>query len=279
MDCNGADDRSTTQGKGFIVFKKPLGLLGVFLVIVGLGYFIGAGYAYTQIQGGYDSLQAFSEAQGVELSYNDDGEFIDRGSAETGAAIMSLLEDDWNFPVVEGDLDPNDPLINTASEYMLQMAVINYHILTGDQMVTLTADDIAAGIESGALGPDGTYDGPVAAYQGEILEPGTYAVPVDGRYWTGFDRTDILDGPARAGAWSGTAHGLVGELGVGAATHSTLQLGLGIVAMLAGLGLICTVMGIAFLWHTRRSMGPKVPDTVPTELVEDYGDAKEVVTA
>ena len=260
------------------MLKKPLGLLGVFLIIVGLGYFVGAGYAYSRIQGGYDSLQAFSEAQDVQLNYNENGEFIDRGSVETGAAIMSLLEDDWGFPVVEGDLDPDDPLINTASEYMLQMAIINYHILHGDQTVMLTADDIAAGIESGSLDADGTYNGPVAEYQGQVLEPGAYTVPVDGRYWTGFDRTDILDGPARSQAWSGTAHGLVGELGVGAATHSTLQLGLGIVGLLAGLGVVCMVMGIAFLWHTRKSM-PKTPDQVPSELVQDHPDAKEVVTA
>lgn len=263
------------------MLKKPLGLLGVFLVVVGLGYFVGAGYAYGQVQGGYDSLEAFSTAQNVQLSYDEDGQFIDRGSAETGAAIMSLLEDDWNFPVVEGDLDPDDPLINTASEYMVQMAVINYHILNGEQTVTLTADDIAAGIDSGALAPDGTYEGPVAAYQGEVLVPGAYTVAVDGRYWTGFDRTDILDGPARASAWSGTAHGLVGELGVGAATHSTLQLGLGIVALLAGLGLVSMVMGIAFLWHTRQNVPTKsdtVPDTVPSELTVEHDDAKEAVS-
>ena len=259
------------------MFKKPLGLLGVFLIVVGIGYFIGAGVAYTQVQGGYDSLQAFSEAQNVELSYNEDGELVDRGTTEGADAIMQLLEDDWGFPVVEGDLDPDDPLINTASEYMFQMATINFHILNGEQAVTLTADDITAGIESGALEADGTYNGSVEAYQGEVLEPGTYTVPVDGRYWTGFDRTDILDGQARELAWSGTAHGLVGELGVGAVTHSTLMLGLGIAGLLAGLGVVCTVMGVAFLWHTRRSMY-KAPDTIPPEVVKDVED-KDLATA
>ena len=73
-------------------------------------------------------------------------------------------------------------------------------------------------------------------------------------YWTGFARTDLLDGPARDGAWSGTAHALVAELGVGAATHSTLQLALGVAALLAGLGVVSTVMGVAFIWHTRINM-------------------------
>jgi hypothetical protein len=258
------------------MFKKPLGLLGVFLIVVGIGYFVGAGVAYSQVQGGYGSLQSFSEAQNVTLSYNEDGELIDRGSTEGAEAIMQLLEDDWNFPVRDGDLDPNDPLINTASEYMFQMATINYHILHGEQTVVLTQEDIDGAIAAERLGPDGTYDGVVAEYQGQVLEPGAYTVPVNERYWTGFDRMDVLDGPAREQAWSGTAHGLVGELGVGAVTHSTLMLGLGIAGLLAGLGVVCTVMGIAFLWHTKRSM-TKAPDTVPQKMVEDV--KKEMQTA
>ncbi len=235
------------------MFKKPLGLLGIFLIIVGIGYFVGAGVAYSKVQAGYGSLQAFSEVQNVELSYNEDGVLVDRGTVEGGQAIMSLLKDDWNFPVVSGDMDPNDPLVNTASEYMFQMATISFHTLNGTQNITLTEDDIAAAVESEQLAPDGTYEGVVEAYQGQVLEPGTYEVPVNGRYWTGFTRTDLLDGQARDMAWSGTAHALVAELGVGAATHSTLQLALGVAALLAGLGVVSTVMGAAFIWHTRQN--------------------------
>ena len=251
------------------MLRKPLALLGVFLIVVGLGYFIGAGVAYSKVQGGYDSLSAFSEAQNVELSYNEDGQLIDRGTVEGAQGIMQLLEDDWNFPVVDSDMDPNDPLVNSASEYMFQMATIVFHVLHGEQAVTLTADDIAAAIESEQLAPDGTYNGSVAAYQGEVLEPGTYMVPVDGRYWTGFNRTDLLDGPAREGAWSGTAHALVAELGVGAATHSTLQLALGVAALLAGLGVVSTVMGAAFIWESRRRSMLTAPDTIPDALLKD----------
>jgi hypothetical protein len=250
------------------MFKKPLGLLGAFLIVISIGYFIGAFVAWSQVQGGYDSLQSFSEAQNVQLSYNEDGDLIDRGTTEGADAIMELLEDDWDFPVVDSDLDPDDPLINSATEYMFQMATITYHVLNGEQMVTLTEDDIAAGIESEQLGPDGTYDGTVEEYQGQVLEPGTYVVPVNGRYWTDFNRTDILDGKAREGAWSGTVHGLVGELGVGAVTHSTLMLGLGIAGLLAGLGVVTLLMGIAFLWHTRNTMqadAPPPPTETPVE--------------
>jgi hypothetical protein len=245
------------------MLRKPFGLLGIFLIIVGLGYFVGAGVAYSKVQAGYGSLQSFSEAQNVELSYNEDGELVDRGTVEGAEAIMVLLQDDWNFPVVDGDLDASDPLVNTATEYMFQMATIAHHTLDGTQIVVLTADDISGAIASEQLGPDGTYNGVVVAYQGDVLEPGVYEVPVNGRYWTGFDRTDLLDGQAREGAWSGTAHALVAELGVGAATHSTLQLALGVAALLAGLGLVSTVMGAAFIWHVRSSEknGSKDKDT------------------
>jgi hypothetical protein len=176
---------------------------------------------------------------------------------------MVLLTDDWNFPVVDGDLDASDPLVNTATEYMFQMATIAHHTLDGTQIVVLTADDISGAIDSEQLGADGTYNGVVLAYQGDVMEPGAYEVPVNGRYWTGFDRTDLLDGQAREGAWSGTAHALVAELGVGAATHSTLQLALGVAALLAGLGLVSTVMGVAFIWQVRSTEknGSKDKDT------------------
>ncbi|HUV19631.1 MAG TPA: hypothetical protein VMW33_14205, partial [Ilumatobacteraceae bacterium] len=257
--------------KGVIMFKKPLGLLGIFLIVVGIGYFIGAGVAYSKVQGGYGSLQSFSEVQNVQLSYDEDGNLTDRGTVEGGQAIMALLEDDWNFPVVDGDMDPNDPLVNTASEYMYQMATISYHTLNGTQMVEVTQDDIDAAIASEQLAADGTYEGVVEAYQGQVLEPGEYEVPVNGRYWTGFDRMDLLDGQARDMAWSGTAHALVAELGVGAATHSTLQLALGVAALLAGLGVVCTVMGAGFIWQVRstsKQTGTKV-DTPTDEPVTE----------
>ena len=254
------------------MLKKPLGLLGVFLIVVGIGYFVGAGVAYSKTQDGYGALEAFSAAQNVELSYNEDGQLIDRGTVEGAEGIMALLEDDWNFPVVhgKGGLDPNDPVVNNQSEYMYQMATIVFHTLHGEQTVVLNDADISRAIESEALAADGTYNGSVEAYQGQVLEAGVpYTVPVDGRYWTGFDRTDALDGKAREQAWSGTAHALVAELGVGAATHSSLMLALGIAGLLAGLGVVCLVMGVAFLWHTRQSLQYRFPDTVPETMVKE----------
>ena len=57
-----------------------LRITGVGLIIVGIVALIAAGYAYMQVQAGQDALNGFSAAQNVTLSYNEDGELIDRGS-------------------------------------------------------------------------------------------------------------------------------------------------------------------------------------------------------
>jgi hypothetical protein len=234
-----------------IHMRKRLGMLGYLLVLVGMIFVVGGAFAYTQVQAGYDSLQAFSEAQNVELSYNEDGQLTDRGTTEGAEAIMTLLTDDWDYPVVDGDLDPGDPLVNTGTEYMFQMATIVQHTLHGTQEVTLTED---------------------VEYNGELFAAGTYDVEVDGKYWTGFDRQHPLEGPAREGAWSGTVHGLVGELGVGTVTHSTLQMGLGLSALVAGLGAVFMLTGGGLAWAVRAKREDeevKVPDTVPAAMVEE----------
>jgi hypothetical protein len=234
------------------MFKKPLGLLGIFLIVVSIGYFVGAGVAYSKVQGGYNSLQSFSEVQNVELSFDEDGNLVDRGTVEGAEAIMSLLEDDWGFPVVDSDITASDPLVNTASEYMFQMATISYHVLNGTQMVTLTEADLTD--EDGNVATEYTCNGETVAVPSPFPAEGvTCEFEVGGRYWTGFDRSDPVQAQARDMAWSGTAHALVAELGVGAATHSTLQLALGVAALLAGLGVVCLVMGVAFIWHVRSS--------------------------
>lgn len=228
--------------------RKRLKLIGVGLTVVGLGFLAGAGVAWVKVQAGYGSLQAFSEAQNVTLSYDDQGQLVDRGSPEQAAAIKELLMLDWGYPVVDSDLDPNDPLVNTGTEYMFQMATISYHTLHGTQTVTLDTD---------------------VEYQGTLYEAGTYEVDVDGKYWTGFDRMHPLEGPARDMAWSGTAHALVAELGVGTVTHSALQLGLGIAALLGGLGVIFSTLGIAMIWLGATKSDDLVPDTVPGSLTRE----------
>jgi len=79
------------------------------------------------------ALQGDQRAQFVEhqSGYNEEGQLTDRGTTEGAEAIMTLLVEDWGYPVNEADLDPNDPLVNSATEYMFQMATIAYHTLTG----------------------------------------------------------------------------------------------------------------------------------------------------
>ena len=206
---------------------KRIQLLGYALAVIGLVFVIAGGVAYARVQDGYRSLQAFSAAQNVELSYNEDGLLVDRGETAGAEAIMSLLVDDWQYPVVESDLDPSDPLVNTASEYMYQMATITYHTLHGTQTVTLAED---------------------TEVDGEVFAAGEYEVPVDGRYWTDFDRSNPFDAAVREQAWTGTAHGLIGELGVGTVTHSALQLGLGLAGIFAGVGAVALVAGFGLVW-------------------------------
>jgi len=228
---------------------KRLRTLGIVLSVIGLIFVIAGGVAYTKVQDGYGSLQAFSEAQNVTLSYNEAGELIDRGTTEGAEAIMTLLTDDWGYSVVQGDLDPSDPLVNTASEYMFQMATVGFHVLHGTQTVVLVED---------------------AEYEGAVIAAGTYDVPVDGRYWTGFNRTHPLDGPARGQAWSGTVHGLFAELGVGTVTHSTLQLGLALAGILAGIGLTVILAGLGLVWASKEEEAPGMqnPTALPEEMKE-----------
>jgi hypothetical protein len=207
---------------------NKLRITGVILVIIGLVAVGASAYAYVKVQDGADALQGFSDAQNVTLAYNADGKLIDRGTTEGAAAILALLGDDWMWPIVDGELDPNDPIVDTATEYMYQMATIAFHTLNGTQSVTLDA----------AVEYDANGDGEISS--DEMFAAGTYEVPVDGKYWSDFDRQHPLEGPARAGAWTGTVHGLFAELGVGATTASSLQLGLGIAA-------VTLLMGVGFL--------------------------------
>ena len=208
---------------------KRLRLLGIVLSVIGVGFLAAGGVAYLGVQDGYTSLEKFSEAQNVTINYNDAGELIDRGSTETAQEILALLQDDWGYSVDFDELDPNDPVVNTDTEYMWQMAVIGYHILHGTQTVNLAE---------------------TVEYNGETFAAGTYEFEVDGRYWTDFDRMHPIEGPARSQAWSGTAHGLFGELGVGTVTHSALQLGMALAGLFAGVGATTLVAGAGLVWAT-----------------------------
>lgn len=210
---------------------RRLKIVGLAMVVAGLMFVGLGGYAYVKAQDGVRSLEAFSAAQDVRLSYNDQGQLTDRGETEEAEAIMKLLTDDWEYPVVRSELDPNDPLVNTASEYMYEMATITYHTLNSTQTVTV-ADH--------------------TDYNGQHYMPGDYQFAVAGRYWSQFDRQDPLQGKAREQAWTGTAQALIAELGVGSVTASTLQLGIGVAGISAALGATLVLIGGGLIWAVRR---------------------------
>src|SRR5687767_11105439 len=210
--------------------------LGIVLALMGVLFIAGGAFAIVKTQEGFTSLNALSAAQNVKLSYNDQGQLVDRGETEGAAAIMSLLRDDWKYPVNTSELNPNDPLVNTATEYMYQMATISYHTLHGTQTVVLPAD--------------------VTAADGTVYKAGEYKFAVDGRYWSGFDRTNPIEAAAREKAWTGTAHALIANLGVGTATATSLQLGLGIVGLFAGFGFFALIAGLGLVWAVRAQEEP-----------------------
>ncbi|HET9347480.1 MAG TPA: hypothetical protein VFO05_17430 [Candidatus Limnocylindrales bacterium] len=222
-----------------------LKILGAILAIVGIVFVAAGGYMFVRTQDGAESLQAFSAAQDVKLTYNEAGALVDRGETEGAAAILALLESEWGYPVVASDLNPNDPVVNTPTEYMYEMATVAYHTLHGTQTVVLTED---------------------VEYNGEVFKAGTYEVPIDGRYFSQLDRQHPLEGPARNQAWSGTAHALIAELGVGAVTATTLQMGYGLAALFAALGATIILAGGGLVWATRATETERAPAFRPAPI-------------
>ena len=213
--------------------------LGAVLVIIGIAFVAAGGYAFMKTQEGAKSLQAFSAAEAVNLTYNDQGQLVDRGETADAAAIMSLLTNDWGFAVNKADFNPNDPLVNTASEYMYQMATISHHTLSGTQTVVLPKD--------------------VTAADGTVFKAGTYDFPVDGRYFSQFNRANPIEAAAREQAWTGTALALVANLGVGAVTATTIQMGFALAGLFAALGATIILTGGGLVWAVRAPATEKAP--------------------
>jgi hypothetical protein len=205
--------------------------LGIGLVLIGIAFLAAGGYTYIKTQDGASALQAFSVAQNVKLTYNDQGQLTDHGTTAGAVAIMSLLTNDWGYKVDPSELNPNDPLVNTASEYMYQMATISEHTLNAATTVTFPADVVV--------------DGKV------VQAAGTYDFTNTGKYYSGFDRTNPIEGAARDKVWTGTALALIGQLGVGSVTASALQIGLGLTALFALIGLTVVLTGLGLVWATR----------------------------
>jgi hypothetical protein len=209
-------------------------ILGFALALFGVGFLAVGAFAYMKQQEGVASLNAFSEKQNVKLTYDAKG-VLGGDNPEEAAGIMALLTDDWKYPVNTADFNAKDPIVNTASEYMYQLAMISYHVMHGTQTVVFTEDQKAA---------DGT-----------VIPAGTYTFPVDGRYYADFNRANPIEGAARGQAWSATALALIGELGVGTTTASALQLAFALAVLFAGVGVVTLFLGVGLVWAS----GVKVP--------------------
>lgn len=222
--------------------RRRFQVIGLVLALLGIGLLIAGGVAFAKSREGYNSLQKFSQAQNVTLSYNEDGQLVDRGATEDAQAILTMLRDEWGYPVNEAELDPADPLVNTPTEYMYQMATIVYHVRRGEQTVVLSED---------------------VEYKGEVFPAGKYTIiPIEvgspervaaglGGYWTDFDRRHPIEGPARSQAWSATAHGLVAQLGVGTAIATMVWIATALAGLLAGVGVVSLIAGLGFIWVAR----------------------------
>jgi hypothetical protein len=226
--------------------EKKLTRLGVVIGVFGLAFFLAAGYAFIKVQEGQRSLAAFSSAQNVTLAYNDQGQLLDHGDAAAAQNIMNLLTNEWGYAVNPADFNPNDPVVNTASEYMYQLATITEHTLSST--VTLPTDIKDA-------------DGNIVAHAGD-------KVAVNGRYYADFNFANPVDSAVRGLAWSPLPLSLIGQLGVGAVTATSLQMGIAMVGMLLAIGFGFELAGVGLVWVARpekvKVRSPKVaPAPIP----------------
>ena len=209
--------------------EKKLTRLGIVITVFSLAFFVAAGYAFIKTQEGTRALNAFSNAQGVTLAYNDQGQLLDHGDAAAAASIMSLLTNDWGYTVNPSDFNPNDPIINTPSEYMYQMATISHHMLSST--VTLPTD--------------------VKDANGNVVAAAGTQVAVNDRYYADFNNANPVDAAVRGLAWSPLPLALIGQLGVGAVTASSLQLGLGVTGLFVAVGFGFLLAGVGLIWVAR----------------------------
>ena len=113
------------------------------------------------------------------------------------------------------------------------MATISEHTLNAATTVTFPTDVVV--------------DGKV------VQAAGTYDFQNTGKYYSGFDRTNLVEGAARDKVWTGTALALIGQLGVGSVTASALQMGLGLTALFALVGMTVVLTGLGLVWATRAA--------------------------
>ena len=221
-----------------VTMTKRIRILGILLIAAGVTL-AGAGFAYgmPQANDGLASAQAMYEAQGVKLTYDDQGRLVDRGTPEGAQKIMQLLTDDWRFPVKQSSFDPADPVVNTRDELMFQYATITYHVLHGEVNVKLTAEQVPI-----------TYRGVTYA------EPGEYKIAPQA-YYAQLDRTHPVEGQLR-NAWTPQALALTAALAGGHANQAAGELAQATTLAIGGIGLLFAAAGGGMVWV---SYGREVP--------------------
>lgn len=212
---------------------KRARILGVVLAVAGISM-AGAGLAYglPMANDGLDSAQAMYASQGVKLSYNENGELVDRGTTEGAQKILALLEDEWRYPVNDASFDPNDPVINTRDELMYQYATITYHVLHGEVAVKLTAQDLEKG--------------PIVYRGVTYAEPGEYRLAPE-KYYAQLDRTNPIERQLRD-AWTPQALALTGALAGGHANQAAGELAQATSLAVAGTGALFALAGAGLVW-------------------------------
>lgn len=222
-----------------LTMTTRLRLIGAILVAAGVAM-AGAAFFYgtPQAMDGLDAAEAMYEEEGVKLNYNEGGQLVDRGKPEGAQAIMSLLVDEWKFPVNPAEFDPQDPVVNTRSELMYQYATITYHVLHTEQTVKLTEKDL----EKGPITYRGvTYD-----------KPGDYKITVE-KYYAQLDRTNPIERQLRD-AWSPLAIALTGSLAGAHANQAAGELALATTLGIGSIGLLFALSGGGLIWATFGSM-------------------------
>lgn len=217
-------------------------ILGVLLATAGVAL-AGAGLAYglPQANNGLASAQAMYGAQDIQLSYNENGELIDRGTTEGAQNIMKLLTDEWKFPVNTANFDPSDPLVNTRDELMFYYATITYHVLNGNVAVKLTAEQVPITYRGVTYTEAGSYDIKPLAYYAQL------------------DRTHAIEGQLR-GAWSPQALALLAALSSGHANQAAGELAQAVSLAIAGMGAVFFLAGAGLVWV---SYGRETPAISP----------------
>ena len=80
--------------------ESRLKVLGAILAIIGVIAVLGGGFGYMQVQAGGNALQGFSKAENVQLSYNDQGQLVDRVGVALGGGHLGPAHDRHHRPQV-----------------------------------------------------------------------------------------------------------------------------------------------------------------------------------